>query len=319
MRPFTPLLTVSCAPHVHCGRTTRSMMLETLVVLIPTVILAVINYGLPALRVMALAGASAVAVEALCARIMERENETDDLHGLLTGLLLAFLLPASAPWWLVVAGSAACIILGKAIFGGIGGSPLCAPCVGWAVLSISWPELMDTELTLLSANFAAPLHQLKHFGFMAVEDMPLLDALLGRQIGGLGAVQVLPLLLAGLWLMMRGHIKPLIPVGFFLGVILASLCFHLPGPDEYAPPLFHLVTGGTVLAAFFLATDNGSSPVFPIGVLLYGLLAGVMLILIRVWGVYPDGAPFAVLLANLAAPLLDRIRPRPFGTRKEAA
>lgn len=318
MRPPNPLLTVSCAPHVHNGRTTQAMMFETLLALLPAVVLAMVNYSLPALRVIALAGASAVAVEAICSRIMERENETDNLHGLLTGLLLAFLLPASAPWWLVIVGSTVSIVLGKAIFGGLGGSPLCAPCLGWAVLSISWPELMDAELTLLGSNFAAPLHQLKHFGYLAVEEFPLGEALGGQQIGGLGAVQVLPLLLGGIWLLGRGRIKPFIPIGFLLGVLLTAACFHYPYPEEYAPPLFHLLTGSTIFAAFFLATDNSSSPAFAIPSALFGLVAGCLLVIIRVWGVYPDGAPFAVLLANLMAPLLDRIRPKPFGYKKEA-
>ncbi|MGE4292816.1 MAG: RnfABCDGE type electron transport complex subunit D [Desulfovibrio sp.] len=318
MRPPTPLLTVSCAPHVHSGLTTRAMMFETLMALIPAVIMAVVNYGLPAMRVLALAGAAAVAVEYLCTRIMEREIETDNLHGLLTGLLLAFLLPASAPWWLVLAGAAAAIVLGKAIFGGIGGSPLCAPCIGWAVLVLSWPELMDTELTLLGFNFFAPLHQLKHFGALAVADFPLAQALSGQQIGGLGSTQVLPLLLGGLWLALRGRIKPFIPLGFLAGVLLAAACFHFPAPEEYASPIFHLCAGSTVFAAFFLATDSSSSPAYPLPALLFGLFAGCLLVLIRVWGVYPDGAAFAVLLANLVAPLLDRIRPEPFGHRKEA-
>ncbi|SKA86703.1 electron transport complex protein RnfD [Paucidesulfovibrio gracilis DSM 16080] len=311
MRPPSPLLTVSCPPHIHCGRTTRGIMLETLLALLPAVVMAVVNYGLPALRVMALCAAAAVVVEALCARIMERENETDDLHALLTGLLLAFLLPASAPWWLVLAGAAASIVLGKAVFGGIGASPLAAPCVGWAILSISWPELMNTELTLLDSNFLAPLHELKHFGYLAVEDVPLMDLLLGHEIGGLGAVQTLPVLAGGLWLLARNRIKPLIPLGFVLGVTLTALCFQLINPEEYAGPVFHLLAGSTLFAAFFLTTDNGSSPVFPIGTLLFGLLAGCLLIIIRVWGVHPDGAAFAILLANLAAPLLDRIRPKP--------
>lgn len=318
MRPPTPLLTVSCAPHVHSGQTTRTMMLEILMALTPAVFMAMINYGLPALRVMALAASSAVVFEYLTTRIMERENETDDLHALLTGLLLAFLLPASAPWWLVMAGAAASIILGKAIFGGLGGSPLCAPCIGWAVLVLSWPELMDTELNLLGFNFMAPLHQLKHFGYLAVEDFPLTQALAGQQIGGLGATQVLPLLLGGFWLLLRGRIKPLIPIGFIVGVLLTAACFHFPYPEEYAPPLFHLLAGSTVFAAFFLATDNSSSPAYPIPSALFGLFAGSLLVIIRVWGVYPDGAVFAVLLANLMAPLLDRLRPKPFGYGKEA-
>lgn len=319
MRPPRPLLTVSCAPHVHSGLTTRAMMFETLMALLPAAILAVFNYGVPALRVMALSCCSAVAAEYVCARIMEREVETDDLHALLTGLLLAFLLPASAPWWLVIVGAAASIVLGKAIFGGLGGSPLCAPCIGWAVLTLSWPELMDTELSLLGYNFAAPLHQLKHFGSLAVLDFRPTDALAGKQIGGLGATQVLPLLLGGLWLLLRGRIKPLIPLGFLAGLLLTAACFRYASPELYAPPLFHVFSGASVFAAFFLATDNSSSPVYPLPTFLFGLVGGCLLMLIRAWGVYPDGAAFAVLLAELTAPLLDRLRPRAFGYGKGAA
>ncbi|MEF2144986.1 MAG: RnfABCDGE type electron transport complex subunit D [Desulfovibrionaceae bacterium] len=309
----SPLLTVSCAPHIHSGRTLRKTMLETVAVLLPTAILAMVNYGLPAARVMALSCATAVAVETLCTLIMEREIEVDDLNGLFIGLLLAFLLPASAPWWLVMTGATLSIVAGKAIFGGLGGSPLCAPCVGWAILTISWPDLMDTELSLLASSFAAPLHQLKHFGYLAVEDFNLLDGLLGKQVGGLGAVEILPLLAAGVWLSLRRQIKWLIPLGFLTGLILLSTFFHYSSPDEYAPPLFHLLTGSAVFAAFFLAPDNSSSPMRALPMFLFGLIAGILLVIIRVWGVYPDGAPFAVLLANLLSPLLDRIRPKPFG------
>lgn len=315
MKPPTPLLTVSAPPHVHCGRTIRGMMLETLVALLPAAALAVVWYGLPALRVMALCCGTAVAVEAACFRLMDRPAETDDCHGLLTGLLFAFFLPASAPWWLAVCGSAITIILGKMIFGGIGGTPLNAAALGWAACRISWPGFLDVDATMLTTPFEGAVSALKYFGPDAASAFSLSDLLLGKQLAGLGEAQVGALLLGGLWLVARNRVRWEIPLSFLAGVALTAGIFQAVDPQLYAGPLFHLLAGGTVFAAFFLMPEGSSSPNGTIPMLVYGLMGGALLIIIRVYGAYPDGIAFAVLLANLATPLLERLRPKPFGAR----
>jgi len=313
LRPQHPILTVSMAPHVHCGRSIRGHMGETIVALAPTVIMAAMAFGMDAVRVMALSCAVAVTAEALCNKLAGRDLAVDDLSALLTGLLFACLLPASAPWWLVTVGSASSIGLGKAIFGGLGATPLCPPLVGWAICAVSWPRFMDTNATMLGSTLPDPLQQWKYFGTDAVAGLDPMALFTGHQLGGLGAVHVAALLAGGVFLLIRRHITWEIPAAFIAGLLSTAWIYQLIDPAAHAAPLFHLLTGSAVFGAFFLVTDPASSPIGRIPSLLYGLLAGIMVVIIRVYGIYPDGVPFAILLANLFTPLLDRIRPRPFG------
>lgn len=309
------LLAVSAPPFWHCGRTIDKNMRWMLAALMPAAILAVIHWGVPALRVMALSTATAVAVEALASRVLLRPVRVDNLHGAIIGLLFAFLLPASAPWWLVMFGSAISVLLGKMAFGGMGASPLCAPLVGWAALFISWPLLMDPNTSELTTRFVDPLIRLRYFGAGAVQDISWSQLFIGRQIGALGASQIAALLLGGLVLCVRGVIRWEISFSFLAGAAAAAAYFHIMNPELYASPLFHLLTGSTVLGAFFLATAPSSSPNRQIPMVVYGLLGGVLVILIRNFGMYADGVPFAVLLINLLMPQLELIRPKPFGVR----
>ncbi|WP_243545948.1 RnfABCDGE type electron transport complex subunit D [Pseudodesulfovibrio tunisiensis] len=317
MKPLDPILTVAWPPHAHCGRTVIGRMTEIMVALMPAAFLAVAAFGMEALRVMSLCCAVAVITEYGCSKAMRIEPRTWDFHSLLIGLMFAFLLPASAPWWLAVVGSAASVALGKMIFGGLGGNPLCPPLVGWAICRLSWPDVMDTNATMLSSALPAPLHQLKAFGLESVQSIPLTDLLLGRQLGGLGEVQLLGLLAGAAFLFLRRHLRWQIPVGFIAGLLATATVYRMIDPAAYAPPLFHLLAGGSLFGAFFLAPDTSSSPIGRIPAVLYGLIAGTLVIIIRVYGIYPDGVPFAILLANLFTPLLDRIRPQAFGMRRE--
>ena len=313
MKPLEPILTVCMPPHVHCGRTIQGYMRDTLIALLPAAILAVAAFGMGAVRVMALSCAVAVVTEALCNRRMHFEQSLNDLSALHTGLLFSFLLPASAPWWLVTIGAASSIFLGKMVYGGLGGNPLCTPLVGWALCRISWPKFMDTNATMLNFDLPAPLQQLKYFGPDSVSAIDPMSLLTGQQLGGLGEVQVAALIAGGVFLIARRHIRWEIPAAFMAGVMLTAWIYQLIGPTAYGSPLLHLLAGGTVFGAFFLATEPASSPIGLIPSLLFGLIAGAMVIIIRVYGMYPDGVPFAILLANLFTPLLDRIRPKPFG------
>jgi len=312
-KPLEPILTVSMPPHVHCGRTIKGYMGETLVALLPAVIMSMIAFGMGAMRVVALSCAVAVITEALCNKITKREQTIDDLSALHTGLLFAFLLPASAPWWLVAIGAATSIVLGKMIFGGLGATPLSAPLIGWATCRISWGAYMDTNTTMLMSDLSAPLQQLKFFGLKSIESIDSITLIMGKQLGGLGEVQIAALLAGGAFLLIRRHIRWEIPISFIVGLLITAWIYQLIDPTTYASPLFHLLAGGALFGAFFLATDPASSPIGLIPSLLFGLMAGAMVIVIRVYGEYPDGVPFAILLANLFTPLLDRIRPKPFG------
>lgn len=312
-RPVQPVLTVTVAPHVHCGRSIKGYMSETIIALLPAAIMAVIAFGLGAMRVMALSCAVAVVCEALCNKAAKQEPSIDDFSAIHIGLLFAFLLPASAPWWLVTIGSAVSIVLGKMIFGGLGGNPLAPALVGWTACRISWGPAMDTNATMLMSDLPAPLQQLKFFGLESIQSLDSVNLIMGNQLGGLGEVQIAALLAGGAFLLVRRHISWEIPFSFLGGVIITAWIYQMIDANAYASPLFHLLSGGTIFGAFFLATDPSASPIGRIPSLIFGLMAGTMVIVIRVYGIYPDGVPFAILLANLFTPLLDRIRPKPFG------
>jgi electron transport complex protein RnfD len=240
------LYTVAAPPHWHCGRTVTGGMQQQILALLPAAVMAVVYYGFPALRVMALACATAVAVEALCCRVMNRAVSVDDFHAVLTGLLLSFLLPAMAPWWLVVIGATVSIFVGKMLFGGLGGNPLCAPLVGWAILSLSWKTQMDPDAMGLATTLVDPLTQLKYLGLAAAQKMSYLDMLLGRQLGGLGAAQVLALLAGACYLV------PGVCLGCSSGVLPGRGIRHRPvyfliDGGAYPNPIFHLFTGSVVL------------------------------------------------------------------------
>lgn len=309
------LLAMSAPPYWHCGRTIRQTSLYMLAGLAPAVIMSVWNWGLPAARVMALCVATAVLTEALCQKAMGRELSVDDFTAVNSGLLLAFLLPAAAPWWLVMLGAFIAMTLGKMAFGGLGANPVNTPLVGWAVLFVSFPLLMDPNAMQLATDFADPLIRLKYFGPAAAESIPFTDLLLGKQIGGLGATQVGALFLGGSFLAARGIIRWQISLGFFLGVIGLAALYNMLDPAVDASPFFHLCTGSVMLGGFFLATETANAPSRPLPMFLYGLMGGALTIIIRKYGIYADGTPFAILLVNLLTPFLDLIRPKPFGAR----
>ncbi len=313
MKPIEPLLTVSAPPHAHCGHTIKQHMRDQLIALLPAAAAAMTVFGFDAVRVMALSCSVAVASEAACWKLRKCDPQVDDMHALIIGLLFAFLLPPSAPWWLVIVGGSASVVAGKMFFGGLGGYPLCPPLVGWAICRISWGAAMDTNATMLNSTLPAPLHELKNIGVPWLQNVDMSSLLLGQQLGGLGAVQILPILAGGLYLLARRTIRPTIPLAFLAGVYLTALIFRFVDPHAHAPALFHLLAGSVVLGAFFLATEGSTSPMGLISSIIYGLLGGAMVIIIRVYGIYPDGVPFAILLVNLFTPLFDRIRPKPFG------
>ena len=308
-------LAVSTPAYWHCGRTTASTMLTLLMGLAPAVILAALHWGGDAIRVMALSVSACVIFEAVCQRFMDRPITVDDFSAVVEGLLLALLLPASAPWWLVIVGAGLTILLAKQTFGGLGATPLCAPLVGWAALTISWPVYMDPNAMTLTAMYVDPLVRLKYFGAADVAGISYINMLIGAQIGALGASQAGAVLLGGVFILIRRVRRWETPVAFLAGVLVTAAIFYAVNPQQYADPLFHVLAGSTLLCAFFLASDPSCSPERRTAMFIYGAVAGCLVVLIRVFGVYIDGAPFAVLLANLVTPQVVGIQPKPFGVR----
>lgn len=308
-------LTVSPAPHWRSKRTVEKMMMCHLLALVPAMVMSIYMFGIRAASLACLAGAVAVLTDTVCLRLQNREVNVYNFTALYEGVLFAFLLPAGAPWWLAAIGAIVTIALGRAVFGGFGSNPVCAPLVAWAFCRLSWPQAMDIDYNLAQFAMNYPLDQLKHFGVDSLWQFDYKNLFYGFQLGGLGSSQVAALLVGGIFLIATGWVRIFIPLSFLIGVAGTATVYWGMDPSQYADPIFHLLTGSTMFAAFFLAPDVSSSPVGKLPQILFGLIAGIMVVIIRVYGIYPDGVPFAIMIANLLTPLLDRVRPKPFGGR----
>jgi electron transport complex protein RnfD len=290
---------------------------------LPAVIMGIYQYGLPALSVIALSVSSAMIWEFLMNCVTKRPTSIGDGNAALIGLLFAMLIPATTPWWAVLVGTFVAVIVGKQIYGGLGCNPLNPTLVSIAILTLSWKSLLDFDATLVNYDLgfymAYPLGAVRHFGTWALINYSIPGFLLGQQSGGIGATFGLGLLIGGIYLILRGYIRWEISVSFLVGVFVTALIFNLAVPDKYANPFFHLLTGYTLIGAFFLATEDSSSPVNFTPMIIYGVGGGVLTVLIRNIGAFPDGAVFAILMMNIANPLLDKIRPKAMGRRIEHA
>jgi electron transport complex protein RnfD len=227
------------------------------------------------------------------------------------------LIPATMPWWAVVTGTFTVIVIGKHIFGGIGSNAFHPVAVAVAILMVSWKTLFNFDAALLNYDFAFnaayPLGVAKAFGAEAAARFSLPDLLMGKQIGGIGATFGLGLIVGGIYLMIRGFIRWEIATSFLAGIYLAALLFQIADPVRFASPGFHLLTGYSLVGAFFLATEDSSSPVNTVPMIIYGLVGGIMTVLIRNIGAWVDGVILAILVINLVQPLLDKIRPKALG------
>ncbi len=209
------------------------------------------------------------------------------------------------------------IVIGKQIVGGIGGNAFNPVALSVAILMVSWKDYFDFNGMLMNYDpdfiMAYPLATLKNFGVSGIEQYSIGDFLIGRQSGGIGATFGIGLILGGAYLIMRGFIRWEISIAYIAGVFVTALLFNLTDPTRYADPFFHIFTGYTLIGAFFLATEDSSSPVNFIPMLIYGAAGGLMTILIRNIGAYIDGTVLAILVINLINPLLDKIRPKAMG------
>jgi RnfABCDGE-type electron transport complex D subunit len=270
-------------------------------------------FGIRTLLIMILSMGSAVIVEVIIEKLTNKKPTCKDCHALLTGLLLALILPPSVPWWIPVVGGGVAVILGKMVFGGLGNYPFNPVLVAWVVLRLSWAERMNIFFEPHTTNqILTPL--------MAIKEDPAMfyfydlgPLFLGNKAGSIGTVCGLAVLIGGLFILFRGVIRWHIPLAFLFGVALFSGILRYINPDIYPPVVFHLISGGVLLGAFFLAPEPVTSPVTPTGMLLFGFLAGVLTMIIRMWGAYPDGTFYAILIMNAATPLFNYLRPKPFG------
>lgn len=307
-------LIVSPAPHLHSGEGISKIMYTFVIALLPAVIFSISVFGMHAVRVITLSIASAMASEWFIQKLFRRPVTIHDGSALLTGLLLALIIPPSVPWWFIAAGCFVTILIGKQLFGGIGYSPLNPVLVGWAILRISWGDYLNFNIAMvnydLPYSYMYPLALIKQSGVSAISDLNYMDLFMGKQVGGMGAAPVLLVLIGGLILLLRGAVSWWIPVFFLIGTAVTAWLFTFINGSLYAGPLFHLLTGNVMLGAFFLATHYSSSPVNKLPMALYGLGCGFFVIVFRSWSYYPDGVVFAILIMNLLNPLLDKITPK---------
>ena len=326
-------LYLSSSPHVHSGDTTASVMRAVLYSLVPACGVAVYFFGPSALSVLLIATLGCLATEAVCQRMMGQPVSITDGSAAITGVLLALNLPPSSPWWMTLLGAVIAIFIGKQVYGGLGSNPFNPALVARVVLLISFPVQMTTwsapaplgsGLDLVTT--ATPLGEWKN-AVMLTGEMPAamqggtLNFFLGNMPGCIGEVSALALLLGAAYLFYRKILTWHIPATYVGTVILLSGIFWLVNPAKYPSPMFHLLTGGLVLGAFYMATDMVTTPVSIRGMLVFGVGCGVLTVLIRLFGGYPEGVSFAILLMNAATPLIDRYtKPRTFGAvRQEGA
>ncbi len=250
-------------------------------------------------------------------RLAKRPVSVGDGTAAVIGLLFGMMLPASLPWWAVITGTFLAIVVARQIYGGIGANPFNPAAVAVAILMLAWKNRMDIDTALVNYVFDFPaffpLAAVKAFGTEAISDVALIDLFWGRQTGGIGTICSAALLAGGIYLVFRGAIRWEIPVSFLSGVAVTAAVFHVVDPLRYASPAFHLLTGFTFFGAFFLATEDASSPVNFVPMLIYGVVAGAIAVFIRNIGVFAEGLVFAVLVGNLIQPLLDKIRPQALG------
>jgi len=308
---------VSHAPFWHNSSGVPGRNFNAVLAALPAVLMGLAYFGVPALGVISLAVASAIGWELLLNVASKRSITVGDGNAMLIGLIFGMLLPATSPYWLVLTGTFLAVVIGKQIFGGIGANPFNPAALAYAILMVSWKTYFDFDNMLIHYDFdftsVYPLVALKAFGPEAIADISINDLLLGRQVGGIGATCGLALILGGVYLIARGLVRWEIPLSFLAGLFVTATLFHLADPGKYAGPLFHMLTGYSLIGAFFLATEESSSPVNTLPMLIFGATGGIMTILIRNIGIYPDGVIFAILLINLINPLVDKIRPKAIG------
>ena len=312
------MFTVSSSPHIRDGETVTHIMWQVNAALAPAALFAIYHFGIPALINMAVGIVAAIASEYIWQRAMRQPVTAFDGSACITGLLLAMSMSPILPPWMVAIGSAIAIIIAKQSMGGLGFNIFNPAHIGRAALMVSWPVAMTTWTTLGgSASVdamatATPLNVLKMQGYDAVVSM-----FLGNRNGSLGETSTVLLLLGGLYLIYKGYVNWVVPAVMLATVAVLTWVFG-PAGLFTGDPIFHLMAGGLMLGAFFMATDMVTIPMTVKGQIIFAAGAGALTVLIRLLGGYPEGVCYALLLMNAVTPLIDRfVKPRMFGEVKK--
>ena len=307
-------LAVSSSPHLRDKVTTRRIMQDVCLALAPAGIAAIILFGASAAALIAASVVTAVLAEFCWNKLNKQKVTVGDWSAVVTGLLLAYNLPANAPIWVAVVGAIIAIILVKQMFGGIGSNFMNPALAARAILFVSWSSLMTSyPVTRFMTDVTSSATPLNFLGKGTVEGVNLMDLFLGNVPGVLGETCKLALLLGGVYLIVRGIIDWKIPVTFIATVFV---CYLIKDGAEMA--LYQILSGGLFLGAFFMATDYATSPVTNLGRIIMGVGCGIFLFVIRAYASYPEGCSFAILLMNVATPLIDKYTmPKAFGEVKK--
>jgi electron transport complex protein RnfD len=326
------LLTVSGSPHVHADQPVQKIMWGVVLSLVPAYLVSLWYFGLGALIASLVAVITCIVTEYLVARyLLKQEPTVLDGSAVVTGLLLAFNVPSNIPWWQLVIGSIFAIAVAKMSFGGLGKNPFNPALAGRVFMLISfpvdmtsWPLPVQNRFVLVDALTGPTSLGIVKEGIKNGETLEklssqvpgYLDMFIGSIGGSLGEVSALAILLGGVYMLYRKIITWHIPVSYLMSVVLFTGILWLADPQVYIDPVFHLLAGGLMLGAVFMATDMATSPMTPSGMLIYGLGCGVLTVLIRVWGAYPEGVSFAILIMNAVTPLINKgFKPKRFGAR----
>jgi len=327
-------LEIGSSPHITAGTSTDRIMLNVFLALLPVTVFAVYAFGNGAALVLAMAVTSCVLTEDLLCRATRRPTTVGDWSVAITGLLYGLTLPPELPLWMVAVGGVFAVGIGKFLFGGLGSNAFNPALVGRAFLQAAFPQAMTywavpfqegrfdgipssvlafpfTEPVYDAATTATPLARMKFEQFFA-EGQELVTGLTSGSVGETCGVLILA---GGAYLVARNMMNWRIPASIFATVALMTWIFQQYDPQTYPGPVFMLFSGGLMLGAVFMATDMVASPITNAGCWLYGLLIGVLVVVIRFWGGMPEGVMYAILLANAVSPHIDNwIRPRVFGT-----
>jgi len=323
-------LVVSPSPHVHSGLSTSQLMFNVVLALMPAFAVSLYYFGLGALFVTLLSVLSCVAFEYLIQRFILKVKPTiTDGSAIVTGLLLAFNVPSNLPWYIIVVGSLFAIGVAKLSFGGLGSNPfnpaLAARVfmlISFPVQMTSWPLPIESRLKLIdAATGPTPLAILKEglkkgdtITQIADQIPSRMQLFMGVMGGSLGEISAIALLLGFAWLLYKKVITWHIPITIFTTIFVFTGILWLINPEKNADPIFHLLTGGVMLGAIFMATDYVTSPMHPKGMIIFGIGIGLLTVIIRVFGAYPEGVSFAILIMNAFVPLLNRyVKPKRFG------
>ena len=320
-------LVISLSPHVHGGDSVKKNMYGVLIALIPAFLVSLYFFGLGALIVTATSVAACLFFEwAIGKFLMKKETTTIcDGSAVITGVLLAFNLPSNLPIWIIILGALFAIGVGKMSFGGLGNNPFNAALAGRVFLLLSFPVQMTSwpvvgQLTAYTdaTTAATPLNLMKQIAggnIEALKDLPSsFDLLIGNNGGCLGEVSALALLLGLAYMLWKKIITWHIPISILATVFVFSGIMHLVDPELYVSPVLQLLTGGLMLGAIFMATDYVTSPMSKKGMLIYGVCIGLLTVIIRLFGAYPEGMSFAILIMNAFTPLINTYcKPKRFG------